>query len=350
MGNILGRPSYKGIVVDGGQAQIKDKPRQPTQPGVSQSSGVAGTQQTNRIDPNEYDPVVVGKLIFAKRLAPFYEGQFDDKGDGRSVGGGTSRTAADRASIMTSESTRRRNAPPTNTSNKSKKKKKQEKPSVVDATWLKTNLAECPICLLWYPRNINFTKCCKKPICTLCFVSMKRPNNANRLICCPFCRGNNLTVVYRSPERVKTVILLSIINFLDIGEGPVQERSCLRADQASEGPTTSRGPTHLLPVQHRGHRTHPHLCLSSAGTTCRQPTVYFLSAEERCNCCRVPGSHTLHVQPDEDGRGGNSGSSPGGWNHGRRAASDSDPTGDPSLRGALPNKSHPSIDARVLIK
>lgn len=33
---------------------------------------------------------------------------------------------------------------------------------------------ECPICFLYYPRNLNMTRCCSQPICTECFVQMKR--------------------------------------------------------------------------------------------------------------------------------------------------------------------------------
>ncbi|ORX72602.1 hypothetical protein DL89DRAFT_79966 [Linderina pennispora] len=33
---------------------------------------------------------------------------------------------------------------------------------------------ECPICFLYYPQNINYTRCCHKPVCTECFVQIKR--------------------------------------------------------------------------------------------------------------------------------------------------------------------------------
>lgn len=34
--------------------------------------------------------------------------------------------------------------------------------------------SECPICFLFYPRYLNFTRCCGQPICTECFVQIKR--------------------------------------------------------------------------------------------------------------------------------------------------------------------------------
>ncbi|KAG0677152.1 SNF1-interacting protein, partial [Pichia californica] len=36
------------------------------------------------------------------------------------------------------------------------------------------NCEECPICFLFYPKILNTTRCCVQPICTECFVQMKR--------------------------------------------------------------------------------------------------------------------------------------------------------------------------------
>lgn len=33
---------------------------------------------------------------------------------------------------------------------------------------------ECPICFLYYPKYINYTRCCSQPICSECFLQMKR--------------------------------------------------------------------------------------------------------------------------------------------------------------------------------
>ncbi|VVT49907.1 uncharacterized protein SAPINGB_P002503 [Magnusiomyces paraingens] len=35
---------------------------------------------------------------------------------------------------------------------------------------------ECPICFLYYPKYLNLTRCCAQPICTECFVQIKRPD------------------------------------------------------------------------------------------------------------------------------------------------------------------------------
>lgn len=34
--------------------------------------------------------------------------------------------------------------------------------------------AECPICFLYYPSHLNVSRCCLQPICTECFVQIKR--------------------------------------------------------------------------------------------------------------------------------------------------------------------------------
>lgn len=36
--------------------------------------------------------------------------------------------------------------------------------------------AECPICFLYYPPYLNRTRCCDQPICSECFVQIKRPD------------------------------------------------------------------------------------------------------------------------------------------------------------------------------
>ncbi|KAI9895028.1 MAG: SNF1-interacting protein [Vezdaea aestivalis] len=42
--------------------------------------------------------------------------------------------------------------------------------------YLYRNAAECPICFLYYPPYLNQTRCCDQPICSECFVQIKRPD------------------------------------------------------------------------------------------------------------------------------------------------------------------------------
>jgi hypothetical protein len=42
--------------------------------------------------------------------------------------------------------------------------------------FLYKNASECPICFLCYPPYLNKTRCCDQPICSECFVQIKRPD------------------------------------------------------------------------------------------------------------------------------------------------------------------------------
>ncbi|KAF3761877.1 hypothetical protein M406DRAFT_348037 [Cryphonectria parasitica EP155] len=87
--------------------------------------------------------------------------------------------------------------------------------------------AECPICFLYYPPYLNHTRCCDQPICSECFVQIKRPDphfpdshdnegnaadasspdanveEAEMLISepatCPYCQQPELGVTYEPP-------------------------------------------------------------------------------------------------------------------------------------------------------
>ncbi|KGO72330.1 hypothetical protein PITC_050760 [Penicillium italicum] len=87
--------------------------------------------------------------------------------------------------------------------------------------------SECPICFLYYPPHLNRTRCCDQPICSECFVQIKRPDphppehgehNANapsaegeqaestesQLVsepsACPFCVQPEFGVTYAPPS------------------------------------------------------------------------------------------------------------------------------------------------------
>ncbi|KAJ9228759.1 hypothetical protein DTO169E5_9069 [Paecilomyces variotii] len=42
--------------------------------------------------------------------------------------------------------------------------------------YLYKDATECPICFLYYPPYLNTTRCCHQPICSECFVQIKRPD------------------------------------------------------------------------------------------------------------------------------------------------------------------------------
>ena len=90
--------------------------------------------------------------------------------------------------------------------------------------YLYKEASECPICFLYYPPYLNHTRCCDQPICSECFVQIKRadphypeghgdnnhdnPNvnpeeQAGMLIsepaCCPYCQQPEFGVTYDAP-------------------------------------------------------------------------------------------------------------------------------------------------------
>jgi hypothetical protein len=82
------------------------------------------------------------------------------------------------------------------------------------------NSTECPICFLFYPRYLNVSRCCLQPICSECFVQIKRLDphpphddpsvNSNEtphqliseVACCPYCASSDFGVTYDSPIDV----------------------------------------------------------------------------------------------------------------------------------------------------
>ena len=86
--------------------------------------------------------------------------------------------------------------------------------------FLYKDAAECPICFLYYPPYLNRTRCCDQPICSECFVQIKRPDphppeheqpdqprpppgEAGMLVSevasCPFCVTPEFGVTYDPP-------------------------------------------------------------------------------------------------------------------------------------------------------
>ncbi|GAA5996171.1 Sip5p [Rhodotorula paludigena] len=67
-----------------------------------------------------------------------------------------------------------------------------------------TKALECPICFLYYPPNMVHTRCCDQPICTECFVQIKRAEPTpthleSEPACCPFCMEPNFGCIYEKP-------------------------------------------------------------------------------------------------------------------------------------------------------
>nr|POF13092.1 protein sip5 [Quercus suber] len=86
--------------------------------------------------------------------------------------------------------------------------------------YLYREASECPICFMYYPPFLNHTRCCDQPICSECFVQIKRPDphppeheqpgqtrppeeEAETLVsevaACPFCVTPEFGVTYDPP-------------------------------------------------------------------------------------------------------------------------------------------------------
>ncbi|KAI9491426.1 hypothetical protein BDB00DRAFT_940339 [Zychaea mexicana] len=64
-----------------------------------------------------------------------------------------------------------------------------------------SRVTECPICFLYYPICINYTRCCDKPICTECFLQIKRSVDTPLVpVQCPYCVQTNFGVVHVPPK------------------------------------------------------------------------------------------------------------------------------------------------------
>jgi len=63
------------------------------------------------------------------------------------------------------------------------------------------NYDECPICFLYYFGGLNRTRCCKKEICTECYIQIQKPDGPR--ISCPFCKMDNLSVRFVGPKSTK---------------------------------------------------------------------------------------------------------------------------------------------------
>ncbi|KAF2425289.1 hypothetical protein EJ08DRAFT_406388 [Tothia fuscella] len=92
---------------------------------------------------------------------------------------------------------------------------------------LYSDASECPICFLYYPPYLNKTRCCDQPICSECFVQIKRPDPhppehhddpdnphppeaaengphdeyllVSEPATCPFCKQPEFGITYESP-------------------------------------------------------------------------------------------------------------------------------------------------------
>ncbi|KZT74161.1 hypothetical protein DAEQUDRAFT_754109 [Daedalea quercina L-15889] len=158
--------------------------------------------------PRDWNQPIVAQLIGERRLAPFYRPleDYDESWDDEQIlahrkeppqdsdaPAEASSSRADTGSISSSRSHKRGHA-----SINSKEVIRHPEAAIYRGA------VECPICFLYYPPNINHSRCCDQAICTECFVQIKRAEpNPTHLVsepaACPYCVQENFGVVYAPP-------------------------------------------------------------------------------------------------------------------------------------------------------
>ncbi|KJA15933.1 hypothetical protein HYPSUDRAFT_47867 [Hypholoma sublateritium FD-334 SS-4] len=149
--------------------------------------------------PKDWNQPIVSQLIVARKLAPFYRPleDYEESWDEDQI-------LAARKELPdpdSADSVTRIEA--TASSHRSKRPPSVREPSRADALVYR-GAVECPICFLYYPPNINHSRCCDQAICTECFVQIKRAEPTTTHIvsepaACPYCVQDNFGVVYNPP-------------------------------------------------------------------------------------------------------------------------------------------------------
>ncbi|KAH8732478.1 hypothetical protein GQ44DRAFT_602237 [Phaeosphaeriaceae sp. PMI808] len=124
--------------------------------------------------------------------------------------------------------------------------------------FLYKNAGECPICFMFYPPHLNKTRCCDQPICSECFVQIKRPDphppehhgdaenpppepqEEIQLVCepaaCPFCVQPEFGVTYEPPPFRRGLV------YNQQGQNPLgSATSAMSSTSSLNSPNSSTG-------------------------------------------------------------------------------------------------------------
>ncbi|CAI7873228.1 unnamed protein product [Closterium sp. NIES-54] len=120
-------------------------------------------------------------------------------------------------------------------------------PCHVGSEELSHDLDECPICFLGYP-SLNWMKCCKKGMCTECFLVVKGPAT-HSIECCPFCVTAGASVEYRG-RRTAEEIMMDMEEDLKAIEAEInakrgKQEACASALPVPPAPSTTEAGTEI---------------------------------------------------------------------------------------------------------
>ncbi|KIO17863.1 hypothetical protein M407DRAFT_48571, partial [Tulasnella calospora MUT 4182] len=166
--------------------------------------------------PQDWNTEIVGRLIVERKLAPFYrplEDYEESWDDDQILAARKEPPPPPLPEPGQASSSGHQPAPPPTpvtphiyrpSSAKSAKAAAKE-PQRLSEAKVYHGAVECPICFLYYPPNINQSRCCDQPICTECFVQIKRAEPTpthleSEPACCPYCVQSNFGVVYKPPS------------------------------------------------------------------------------------------------------------------------------------------------------
>lgn len=157
---------------------------------------------------HDYSKTIVTALILNQQLAPFYRGldDFEEEWSETEVTNALAETRekdfaeqvqnSATSQLREERETVARGRRLAHEAERAERQRREEKAYL--------GALECPICFLFYPPNINTSRCCQQPLCTECFVQIKRAEATTTHLesesaCCPFCVETDFGVIYERP-------------------------------------------------------------------------------------------------------------------------------------------------------
>ncbi|TRM61769.1 hypothetical protein BD626DRAFT_500461 [Schizophyllum amplum] len=156
--------------------------------------------------PRDWNQAIVSQFICARKLAPFYRPleDYEEDWDDETILQHRKQPPQNADMLPDANTAFRVESSVSSSSIKSSKRPPLTKESAKNEAAIYRGAVECPICFLYYPPNINHSRCCDQAICTECFVQIKRaePTTTHCVsepAACPYCVQDNFGVVYSPP-------------------------------------------------------------------------------------------------------------------------------------------------------